>query len=143
MRRPFMTSLSRYALLSALLLSVPAMASAQSSPAKKIAPGVYQVVPDANFAGGMDLSAFSMRFEGDSVMVIEQSGAMMTRSRTSYDGEHLVWTDLEGELMCPGTARYKLVFSQEGRSIRLTPVEDGCAERSAIIAQISLQRKGG
>lgn len=137
-----MASLLRYALLSALVLSVPTMASAQSSTAKKIAPGLYQVVPDANFAGGMDVSAFSMRFEGDSLMVIEQSGAMMTRSRMSYDGEFLVWTDLEGELMCPGSARYKLIVSQDGRSIRLTPVQDGCEERAAIIAQISLQRKG-
>lgn len=130
------------ALLSALVLSAPALASAQSSAPKKIAPGLYQIVPDANFAGGIDVSAFSMRFDGDSLMVVEQSGAMLTRSRTSYEGEHLVWTDLAGELMCPGVAKYKLVFSDEGRSIRLTPVEDACVERSAIIAQISLRRKG-
>jgi len=137
-----MNSVMRYALVSALILSVPAMAAAQSSAPKKIAPGLYQIVPDANFAGGIDVSAFSMRFDGDSLMAIEQSGAMLTRSRTSYEGEHLVWTDLEGELMCPGVARYKVVFSDEGRSIRLTPVKDACAERSAIIAQISLKRKG-
>lgn len=132
----------RYALITALMLTVPALASAQSSPPNRIVPGVYQIVPDPNFAGGIDVSAFAMRFEGDSLMMIEQSGAMLTRSRTSYDGEHLVWTDLEGELMCPGVARYKLVFSDQGRSIRLTPVQDACAERSAIIAQISLKRKG-
>jgi hypothetical protein len=138
-----MSSLFRGALAAALLLALPARAEAQANAPRKIAPGVYQVVPDPSFAAGFDVSGFNMRFHGDTAMVIEQGGAMMTRSRTSYEGENLVWTDLEGELMCPGVAKYKLVFSDEGRTIRLTPVEDGCAERSAIIAQISLKRRDG
>jgi hypothetical protein len=138
-----MSSLLRGALAAALLFIVPALAEAQAGASRKITPGVYQVVPDPSFSAGFDVSAISMRFHGDTVMVIEQGGAMMTRSRTSYEGEHLVWTDLEGELMCAGVAKYKLVFSDEGRTIRLTPVEDACAERSAIIAQISLKRRDG
>ena len=80
-------------------------------------------------------------FEGDSIMFIEQSGSLMSRSRTSYEGEHLVWTDLEGQLMCPGQAKYKLTISEDGKTVRLAPVEDGCGERSAIIAQVSFVRK--
>lgn len=138
-----MSSQLRAALVATLFLAVPAVAHSQDGAPRKIAPGIYQVVPDPSFAAGFDVSAFNMRFVGDTLMVIEQGGAMMTRSRTSYEGEHLVWTDLEGELMCGGVAKYKLVFSDAGRTIRLTPVEDACAERSAIIAQISLKRRDG
>ncbi|HEX4932895.1 MAG TPA: hypothetical protein VFV33_06940 [Gemmatimonadaceae bacterium] len=116
-------------------------ASAQSAPPRKIAPGTYQIVPDQNFSGGMDVSVFTARFDGDSIMVIEQGGMMMTRSRVAYEGEHLTWTDLEGSLMCPGTAKDKLSISEDGKTVRLAPVEDGCGERSAIIAQISFVRK--
>ena len=133
----------RRLLLAALFAVVPAAASAQGGGAapKKIAAGTYQIVPDSNFSGGFDVTGFTMRFDGDSLMMVEQNGTMMTRSRIAYEGENLTWSDLEGELMCPGTAKYKLVFSEGGSKIRLTPVEDGCAERSAIIAQISLVRK--
>ncbi len=137
-----MSTLLRRVLVAALVLVLPSMASAQSSAARKIAPGTYVVVPDANFAGGIDVSVFTIRFEGDSLMVTEQSGATMTRSRTSYQGDQLQWTDLEGELTCPGVAKYKVAISDEGKTVRLTPVEDGCPERSAIIAQISLKRQG-
>lgn len=137
-----MLKIARHLSLSVLLLVLPAAATAQGSDASpRIAPGTYQVVPDQNFSGGMDVSAFTMRFEGDSIMVIEQDGAMMTRSRTSYDAGHLVWTDVEGSLACPGVAKYKVTLTDEGKRIRLTPVEDGCPERSAIVAQISLVRK--
>lgn len=136
-----MLTLARRLTIVALCLVLPAAATAQGNgTATRIAPGTYRVVPDSNFSAGMDVSAFTMRFEGDSVMVIEQAGAMVTRSRTSYEGEHLVWTDLEGALACPGVAKYKLAIANDGKRVRLTPVEDGCPERSAIVAQISLVR---
>ena len=137
-----MSTLLRRLALAAMIFVVPSLASAQGgSPTRKIAPGIYQVVPDQNFSGGMDVSVFTARFEGDSIMFIEQSGSLMSRSRTSYEGEHLVWTDLEGQLMCPGQAKYKLTISEDGKTVRLAPVEDGCGERSAIIAQVSFVRK--
>lgn len=136
-----MQTLLRRVLVAACIALLPAAVSAQASAPRKIVPGTYQVVPDPNFAGGIDVSAFTMRFEGDSLMVIEAGGAMMTRSRMSYEGENLVWTDLEGELACPGTAKYKLTISEDTKTLRFTPIEDGCAERSAIIVQISLVRK--
>lgn len=138
-----MSFLLRGALAAALVLALPLSVQAQANAPRKITPGVYQVVPDPSFAAGFDVSAVNMRFHGDTIMVIEQGGAVMARARTSYEGEHLVWTDLEGELMCDGVAKYKLAFSDEGKTIRLTPVADACAERSAIIAQISLKRRDG
>lgn len=136
-----MRTFARLLTIAALCLALPAAAAAQGNgPTPRIAPGTYRVVPDSNFSAGMDVSAFTMRFEGDSIMVIEQSGAMVTRSRTSYEGGHLVWTDLEGALACPGVARYALTLTEEGKRVRLSPVEDGCPERSAIVAQVSLVR---
>lgn len=137
-----MPRLLRRLLLAAVMLAVPSFAAAQngSSP-RKIAPGTYQIVPDQNFSGGIDVSVFSARFEGDSIMVVEQSGALMSRSRLAYEGEHLLWTDLEGQLSCPGQAKYKLTISEDGKTVRMAPVEDGCGERSAIIAQVSFVRK--
>lgn len=137
-----MSTLLRRLFVAALVLVLPAVASAQSSAPKKITPGTYSVVPDPSFAAGIDISVFTIRFEGDSLMVTEQSGAMMTRSRTSYQGDQLQWTDLEGELTCPGVAKYKVAITDEGKTVRLTPVEDGCPERSAIISQISLKKQG-
>ncbi|MEP7383349.1 MAG: hypothetical protein ABI910_16795 [Gemmatimonadota bacterium] len=136
-----MPTLLRRALFAALVLALPTVASAQSSVPRKIPPGTYLIVPDPTFAGGIDVSVFTIRFEGDSLMVTEQSGAMMTRSKTSYQGNQLLWTDLEGDLTCPGVAKYTVAFTDEGRTVRLTPVEDGCPERSAIIGQISLKRR--
>lgn len=125
----------------AAVSAVGSIASAQAAAPRRIAPGTYQVVADQNFSGGMDVSVFTARFEGDSIMVIEQGGMMMTRSRMAYEGEHLTWNDLEGSLMCPGTAKYKLTISDDGKTVRLAPVEDGCGERSAIMAQVSFVRK--
>ena len=128
-------------LIAASIGALPSHASAQAAAPRKITSGTYQVVPDQNYAGGMDVSVFTARFEGDSLMVLEQSGMMMTRSRIAYEGEHITWTDLEGSLMCPGTAKYKLTISEDGKTVRLAPVEDGCGERSAIVAQVSFVRK--
>ncbi|MFN8666213.1 MAG: hypothetical protein U0164_03325 [Gemmatimonadaceae bacterium] len=138
---PRLRRLALTALAVAAVGGVGSVASAQTAAPRKITPGTYQVVPDQNFSGGMDVSVFTARFEGDSIMVIEQSGMMMSRSRVAYEGEHLTWNDLEGSLMCPGTAKYKLTISEDGKTVRLAPVEDGCGERSAIIAQVSFVRK--
>lgn len=126
----------------AALMVTPARSEAQSAAAaRRIPSGVYQVVPDQNFSAGMDVSAFTVRFEGDTLMLVEQMGTTMTRSRMTYEGEHVTWTDVEGQLMCPGVARYKFTVSSDDKTVRLTPVEDGCGERSAIIAQVAMVRK--
>ena len=118
-------------------------ANAQSAAAlRKIPAGVYQIVPDSNYSAGMDLSNFTMRFDGDSLMSVEQGGTMMSRARTSYAGELILWTDFEGDLMCPGTATYRISFDATATVLRLTPVEDPCDQRSLVVAQVHLVRKG-
>jgi hypothetical protein len=138
--RPALAALAALAVVAALA-AMPVASSAQSSPApKRIPSGVYRVVPDQNFSAGMDVSAFTVRFDGDTLMLVEQMGTTMTRSRMTYEGEHVTWTDLEGQLMCPGVARYKFTVSSDDKTVRMTPVEDGCGERSAIIAQVAMVR---
>ena len=118
-------------------------ANAQSAAAlRKIPAGVYQIVPDSNYSAGMDLSNFTMRFDGDSLMSVEQGGTMMSRARTSYAGELILWTDFEGDLMCPGTATYRISFDATATVLRLTPVEDPCDQRLLIVSQVHLVRKG-
>lgn len=144
LRRPARLTLLAFGTAAALaaIALFPGEARAQSAAsAKRIPSGLYQVVPDQNFSAGMDVSAFTVRFEGDTLMLVEQMGTTMTRSRMSYEGEHVTWTDLEGQLMCPGVARYRFTVSSDDKTVRLTPVEDGCGERSAIIAQVAMVRK--
>ena len=118
-------------------------ANAQSAAAlRKIPAGVYEIVPDSNYSAGMDLSNFTMRFDGDSLMSVEQGGTMMSRARTSYAGELILWTDFEGDLMCPGTATYRIAFDATATALRLTPVEDPCDQRSLVVSQVHLVRKG-
>ncbi len=122
---------------------LPSLVVAQGAAAmRKIPAGVYQIVPDSAFSAGIDMTAFTMRFDGDSLMTVEQSGTMMSRAKITYEGDNILWTDLEGELMCPGTAKYKITFKASGASFRLTPVEDPCDQRSAIVVQIQLVKKG-
>ena len=118
-------------------------ANAQSAAAlRKIPAGVYEIVPDSNYSAGMDLSNFTMRFDGDSLMSVEQGGTMMSRARTSYAGDLILWTDFEGDLMCPGTAKYRIAFDATATVLRLTPVEDPCEQRSLVVSQVHLARKG-
>ena len=118
-------------------------ANAQSAAAlRKIPAGVYEIVPDSNYSAGMDLSNFTMRFDGDSLMSVEQGGTMMSRARTSYAGDLILWTDFEGDLMCPGTAKYRIAFDATATVLRLTPVEDPCEQRSLVVSQVHLVRKG-
>jgi len=144
MEECLMSSHLRRLVLAAAVLTMPSVALSQqgtSSAAKKVTPGLYQVVADPNFSAGMDMSVFTMRIDGDSSLVIEQAGALAARARLWYEGEHMLWSDLEGQLMCPGTAKYKLSIAEDGKSFRLSPVEDPCAERSAIVAQIKMVLK--
>lgn len=118
-------------------------AQAQSATAlRRIPAGVYQIVPDSNYSAGMDVSTFTMRFDGDSLMTVEQGVTTMSRARTSYEGELILWTDFDGDLMCPGTAKYRISFDATATVLRLTPVEDPCDQRSLIISQVHLVKQG-
>ncbi|MEO7963500.1 MAG: hypothetical protein ABIT38_06270 [Gemmatimonadaceae bacterium] len=133
-------SLVRRALLIIAVIAVasPRVAQAQASAAKKIPSGTYSIVANPNFSAEVDVTAFTIRFEGDSSMVTEQNGTVFIRSKLTYVGEELTWVDTEGQLSCPGTSRYKVAIDAANGDVRLTPVEDSCAERSGVLSQVKL-----
>lgn len=136
---PMRTSL-RTLVFSLAVAALPMTAHAQGATSKKIPSGVYSIVANPNFSGEVDVSMFTIRFDGDSSMVTEQGGTTFLRSKITYVGEELTWTDVEGQLSCPGTSRYKYVIDEKG-DVRLTPIEDSCPERSGVLAQVRLVKQ--
>jgi hypothetical protein len=122
-----------------LALAIPTLASAQgANAAKKVPPGTYVLVADSGYAGP-DVSTFTVRFEGDSLLVAEQEGQLMVRSKLTYEGQDLVWTDLEGNVMCPDVGRYKVTLG-EG-FVRFVPVSDPCDGRLQVVANVRFVKK--
>ena len=130
----------RRLVLTLTLFLAPALARAQAAPAR-IPAGPYRVVPEPSAALGVDVSAFLLRFEGDTALVIEQAGMLMTRARMQFEGDVLAWTDLDGQMVCPGQARYRFTLSDDRTTLRLAPLADGCAERSMVVSKVSLVRQ--
>jgi hypothetical protein len=142
MRTILRTMLRTIAALSVAALLVPVTSQAQNGAPKKIPAGIYSIVPNPGFTGEVDVSAFSIRIEGDTSMVVEQGGTVFIRSKiTGYNGDEVTWTDAEGQLSCPGTTRYKFAVDEASGDVRLTPVEDSCPERSGVLAQVRLVRQ--
>lgn len=120
-------------LLVALVL--PSDAAAQD---KKFTPGTYAIVPDANFSAGFDPTGLVVEFSATE-MVATMQGQLMVKSKISLTGDIMTIEDLEGEVACPGMAKYKVSFTDKG--MRMSPVEDPCAERGAVLSQITMVKK--
>lgn len=118
----------------ALLLAAPT-ASAQV----KIAPGAYDMIPDANYSAGFDVTGIVIEFS-DSTMTALQNGMVLVKSTLKFEGDHVTLTDIEGQVACGGPARFKVTISEAG--VKLTPVEDPCPERGAVLGQVTLKRRG-
>jgi hypothetical protein len=133
-----MKSILRVTTLSlALLLAAPNVLQAQD---KKIAAGTYELVPDANFSGGgFDVAAVLVEFT-ETHMTAFMQGQLLVKSKITIVGDEMIVEDLEGQVACPGIAKFRLSFTEKG--FRMTPVEDPCAERGAILAQVTMVKKG-
>ncbi len=131
-----MKSIIRAFVLLAVAFAAPVALEAQ---AKKIPPGLYQVVPDANFSAPMDVAGILVEFT-DTHMTATMQGQVMVKSRISFAGDVVTIEDLEGQVACPGTAKYKVSTTDKG--IRITPVEDPCPERGQILSQVTMVKKG-
>lgn len=116
-------------------LALPSDAAAQ---VKKLAPGVYTMVPDANFSAGFDPTGLLVEFSATE-MVATMQGQLMVKSKITLTGDILTLEDIEGEVACPGMAKYKISFTDRG--MRMSPVEDPCAERGAVLSQITMVKK--
>jgi hypothetical protein len=130
-----MKTLLRALVLPLAFLLVAPEASAQV----KIPTGTYEMVPDANYSAGFDVTGIVIEFT-ESTMTASQAGTVLVKSTTKMNGDVITLTDVEGQVACPSPATYKVTISQKG--VRLAPVEDPCAERSAVLAQVTLVKKG-
>lgn len=129
------TLLRTFALPLALLAVVPTASAAQV----KIPAGSYEMVPDANYSAGFDVSGVVVEFT-EGTMTASQAGTVLVKSTTRMNGDVITLTDVEGQVACPSPATYKVTVSAKG--VRLAPVEDPCAERSAVLAQVTLVKRG-
>ena len=129
-----MKALIRSLLAVALLAIAAPAATAQA----KIPKGTFELVPDANFAAGFDVTGILVEFT-DSTMTATQAGNLVVKSKLVVSGEFVMLTDLDGQAMCPGEAKYQFKATEKG--FRMIPVEDPCAERAAIIGAITLVKK--
>lgn len=118
----------------ALLAAVPATSAAQV----KIPAGTYSMVPDANYSAGFDVSGVVVEFT-EGTMTASQAGTVLVKSTTKMSGDVITLTDVEGQVACPSPATYKVTVSAKG--VRFAPVEDPCAERSAVLAQVTLVKQ--
>ena len=133
-----MKTLLRLLLVPALLLFlVPSGGGAQE---KKVTPGLYDMVPDANFSADFDPNGVIIEFT-DAVMTATMQGQLLVKSKFSLTGDIMTVEDLEGQVACPGIAKFKVTFTEKG--FRMTPVEDPCAERGAVLAQVTMVKKKG
>ena len=119
----------------ALLAVVPAASEAQV----KIPAGTYEMVPDANYSAGFDVAGIVVEFTETS-MTASQAGTILVKSTTKMAGDVITLTDVEGQVACPSPATYKVTVTAKG--VRMAPVEDPCAERSAVIAQVTFVKRG-
>lgn len=131
-----MRSLTRALLLPlALLLAVPSDGAAQT----KIAPGSYQLVPDSTYNIDFDLSGIVLDIT-ETTMTAMQLGSVLIKSTLSYDGNVVTMVDTEGQAACPTASKYRVSVTPKG--LRMTPVEDACEQRSMVLAQVTLVKKG-
>jgi hypothetical protein len=119
----------------AFVALAPAVAAAQS----KIPAGVYELVPDANFSAGFDVAGIVVEFT-ETTMTALQAGTVLVKSKLTYAADHVVLEDIEGQVACPGAAKYKVTISDKG--VRIAPIEDPCPERGAVMAQVTMVKKG-
>jgi hypothetical protein len=132
-----MKSLLRLLLVPAILVSL--LAAEGGAQEKKVTPGLYEMVPDANFSAGFDPNGVIIEFT-DALMTATMQGQLLVKSKISLAGDIMTVEDLEGQVACPGIAKFKVSFTEKG--FRMTPVEDPCAERGAVLAQVTMVKKG-
>jgi hypothetical protein len=131
-----MRSLLRAVLLPlALVAVVPAVSAAQA----KIPAGTYEMVPDANYSAGFDVTGLMVEFTENSMTAL-QAGTILVKSTFTYQGDIITLTDVEGQVACPSQAKYRVSITDKG--VRLTPVEDPCEGRPAVLAQVTMVKKG-
>ncbi len=122
-------SIIRLVMAAAVMLSaVGAHAQDASSPVPR---GNYALMADSGYAGP-DLTGFIATFADDNSMtVVSPDGSLVVKSKLVFDAGTVSLNDVDGSNACPVTGKYKVTGSLA--VFKLTLVEDGCAERAAIV----------
>ncbi len=123
----------------ALALAIGATtASAQT--ATSVTPrGTYAFVPDSGYAGP-DLSGLMITFAEDNTMVVgAPDGSLIVKSKLVFDNGVMTLNDQDGTNVCQYAGKYRVVG--ELKTFKLTLVEDGCADRAAIITAVKFVRQ--
>lgn len=130
----------RLALAMLAFCTIPAIAqNAGGTAALKIPTGVYDIVPDSNYAGP-DLAGIAFEISGDTLMIARQNGEAMATMKLAIAGSDITITDGENQIGCAGTSKYRLVV--DGKMIRLVPVVDTCETRALVMPQVRLMLRG-
>jgi hypothetical protein len=116
------------------LLLVPALAGAQDV---KIPKGTYAIVPDSTFSADFDVTGIVSEVT-ETTMTTTQAGAILVKSNLSFAGDVVSFTDVEGQFMCPGVAKYKVMLNAKG--FRIVAIDDPCVERAGVLNQVAFVR---
>lgn len=130
----------RFCVASALILMVGA-ASASAQTSSSVMPrGSYTMVPDSNYAGP-DLTGLAITFGDDNTMtVVSPDGSLIVKSKLTFENGVMTLNDQDGSNVCQAAGKYKVVG--DAKTFRLSLVEDGCSERSAIVIAVKWVRLG-
>lgn len=100
--------------------------------------GNYSLVADSGYAGP-DLSGFVATFADDNTMtVVAPDGSLVVRSKLTFENDTVTLNDQDGSNVCPYAAKYKV--SGDLTTFKLTVIEDGCSDRSAIVGGLKWVR---
>lgn len=128
-----MSSLVRALIVGAIVAATtPLEAESQNT---RIPSGTYTLVADSGFTLDVPLASITLVF-ADTILTANVDGQMVIRSRLMLAGDKLTMTDYEGEMACAMPATYKVEIKPAG--LRLTPLEDTCTNRSAVLAGVTL-----
>ncbi|MEP7348196.1 MAG: hypothetical protein ABI877_23220 [Gemmatimonadaceae bacterium] len=114
--------------------------TAHAQAATSITPrGTYVLVPDSSYAGP-DIAGLVLTFAEDNTMVVAgPDGSLIVKSKLTFDNGVMTLNDQDGTNVCTNAGKYRVVGDL--KTFKLTLVEDGCQERSAIITTVKFVRQ--
>jgi hypothetical protein len=128
--------MSRKAILATVaLFAVTASVSAQQP--VRIPAGTYHVVPDSTYAADFDATGIVSEVTA-TTMTTTQAGTLLVRSNIAFEGDVMSFSDVDGQFLCPGVAKYRVILNAKG--FRVVAVDDPCPERAGVLNQVSFVR---
>ena len=130
---------TRFLVAAAVAVVLGAPCASAQSPATVTPRGTYALVPDSGYAGP-DISSLMVMFADDNSMTITApDGSLIVRSKLAFESGVVTLNDQDGSNVCQYAGKYRIVG--EVSSFKLSLVEDGCSDRSAIIVALKFVRQ--